>query len=247
MSSAASGSDASSRAEASRFYDDGNDIDQLYLVVPNHGRQGMLTGGVEASAKNSCSHELHIGGTITWTAESHVHYGDIDQTETVSGTAQIVILVKDSYLLIAERGGGSTYSYDYSNNFNCPSSHEAGTLESGAGVGGTERTDYSIAILNPGAPLGEDLHLQIIMPDYCGPPQGSSVDPSTPSFSGFPDCEEGGDQMYARFDGVENYVIDCPAIFGWGGVDSNTPNGSVTGHVTGTLRPLDGPHPTPPR
>lgn len=45
--------------------------------------------------------------------------------------------------------------------------------------------------------------------------------------------------MYARFDGVENYVIDCDAIVEFGGVDNTT--GTVTGHVSGMLSPLDGP------
>ena len=60
----------------------------------------------------------------------------------------------------------STYAYDYtSNRDDCPSSSEKGTLESQAGVGTTEEWDYSIATLNPGGPIGQDLSLQIIMAD----------------------------------------------------------------------------------
>ena len=58
-----------------------------------------------------------------------------------------------------------------------------------------------------------------------------------------PDCEPRGDQLTARFDGVENYVIDCDVI-AWGGASEFT--GTVSGHVSGVLSPLDGPHPTPP-
>ena len=37
--------------------------------------------------------------------------------------------------------------------------------------------------------------------------------------------------------GFENYVIDCDAT------ELGTP-GTVSGHISGTLRPLDGPHPS---
>lgn len=181
---------------------------------------------------------MYIGGTITWTAQSSQPVADTIHTQSVTGTAYVVIHVVTPFLLLAERDTGNTYSYDYSNNYSCPSSHEAGTLESQAGVGTTDEWDYSIATLNPGGPLGEDLHLQILMPDYCGPTMGGDVDRSRPYFSGFPDCEPLGDQLYARFDGVENYVIDCDVI-GFGGVTADT--GTVSGHVSGTLSPLDGP------
>jgi hypothetical protein len=193
-----------------------------------------------ATPEPSNEGDLYIGGTITWTAQAtKTDVGTDPMVQTVTGTANIVIHVLTPYLLLAERDGGSTYSYDYTNNYDCASSHEEGTLESQAGVGGTEDWDYSIATLNPGAPLGEDLHLQILMPDYCGPSMGGEVDKTRPYFSGFPDCEPSGDQLWARFDGVENYVIDCDAVFGFSGVDNNI--GQVTGHVSGTLSPLDGP------
>jgi hypothetical protein len=72
---------------------------------------------------------------------------------------------------------------------------------------------------------------------------GGDVDPLRTHIQGFPDCEPAGDQIIARFDGVENYVIDCDVI-GWG--LANEYGGIVSGHVSGVLRPLDGPHPTPP-
>ncbi len=232
----------------------GEDVRFLQAVISNHvvaraGNYPDFAKGVKGQykiiAKDQCDpRELHFGGTITWTVESSVTIGDQVQTQSVSGTADVVIHVLDPYLLLAERDDHSTYSYDYSNSYNCASTHESGTLESGAGVGDSDFTDYSIGILNPGAPIGEDLALQIIIPDYCGPSMGSDVDTTRPFFEGFPDCEPGGDQLYARFDGVENYVIDCPAVYQWNGVNSTT--GTVTGHVSGTIHPLDGTHPTPP-
>ena len=67
---------------------------------------------------------------------------------------------------------------------------------------------------------------------------GRRRDKTRPYLNGLPDCEPTGDQLYDRFDGVENYVIDCDEVFGFSGVDNNT--GQVSGHVSGTLRPLDG-------
>jgi hypothetical protein len=155
----------------------------------------------------------------------------------------VVIHVVTPYLLLAEREDHSTYSYDWESNVElCTSSHEEGTLESQAGVGTTEDWDYSIGTLNPGGPLGQDLHLQIILSDYCGPSMGGDVVPGSFYIQGFPDCEPQGDQLFARFDGVENYVIDCD-VTGFGPADEFS--GTVTGHVSGVLRPLDGPHPTP--
>ncbi len=230
------------------------DVDTaLFVVVSNHAfdRVGnapsevkRVDGNYTIESKDECDPvDLHIGGTITWTAQTSVVQGEL-QTQSVSGTADVVIHVIDPYLLIAERDDHSTYSYDYSNNYNCAASHEEGTLESYAGQpDGAERWDYSIAALNPGGPLGEDLYLQILMPDYCGPSMGGNAEPGSVHFEGFPDCEPTGDQLIARFDGVSNYVIDCD-VFGFSGVDNNF--GEVSGHVSGVLRPLDGPHPTPP-
>jgi hypothetical protein len=62
---------------------------------------------------------------------------------------------------------------------------------------------------------------------------GGDVDRLRPFFSGFPDCEPQGDQIIARFDGVENYVIDCDVV-GWG--VANEFSGAVSGHVSGVRR-----------
>jgi hypothetical protein len=179
--------------------------------------------------------DLRIGGTITWTATA-TDESNPSTTESVTGTAFVVIHVVNPYLLLAEREDMSTYSYDYtSNRRDCPSTHEEGTLESQVGVGTTDEWDYSIGTLNPGGPIGEDLHLQIIIPDYCGPSMGGDVDRSRGYVQGFPDCEPRGDQLFARFDGVDTYVIDCDVI-GYGNANEFT--GTVSGHVSGTLRPL---------
>lgn len=208
--------------------------------APTAGTSGQPTPPRTPVPSQSEEPDLYIGGTITWTAQVSQPVADTIHTQSVSGTADIVIHVVIPSLLLAERVPGSTYSYDYTNNYDCASSHEEGTLESQVGVGTTDEWDYSIATLNPGGRLGEDLHLQIFMPDYCGPSLGGDAG-RIPDFDGFPDCEPTGDQMYARFDGVESYVIDCDAIVEFGGVDNNI--GTVTGQVSGTLHPLAGPQP----
>src|SRR6185503_5964846 len=114
-----------------------------------------------------------------------------------TGTAYVVIHVVNPSLLLAERDTGNTYNYDYSNNYGCGSSHEEGTLESQVGVGTTDFWDYSIATLNVNGRLGEDLPLSIHMPDYCGPSLGGDAG-RVPDYDGFPDCEPGGDQLFAR-------------------------------------------------
>ena len=189
------------------------------------------------TADPSAEADMYIGGTITWTAQATKQDPGLPaQVQSVTGTADIVIYVVTPSLLLAERDTGNSYSYDYSNSFNCPSSHEEGTLESQVGVGTTDEWDYSIATLNPGGTLGQDLHLQVLMADYCGPSMGGEVDKSRPYFNGFPDCEPLGDQLFARFDGVDSYVIDCDAVYSFNSIDNNI--GIVTGHVSGTLSPV---------
>ena len=234
---------------------DAEDVDTvLAVVISNHayGRTGdrpdsgqRVKGNYKIESKDKCDErELHIGGTITWEATATDEFGDPPRMDTVSGRMDVIIHVVTPYLLLAEREDHSTYSYDYTTNLElCPSSHEEGTLESQAGVGTTDEWDYSIGTLNPGGPLGEDMHLQIILSDYCGPSMQGDVEPGSFYIQGFPDCEEGGDELFARFDGVENYVIDCDVV---GFSNANEFTGTVTGHVSGVLRPLDGPHPTPP-
>ena len=225
----------------------------LAVVISNHayGRSGdrpdmaqAVKGNYSIESKDKCDErDLHIGGRITWEATAIADYGDPPRTESVSGSMDVVIHVVTPYLLLAEREDHSTYSYDYTSNVElCTSSREEGTLESQAGVGTTDEWDYSIGTLNPSGPLGEDLHLQLILSDYCGPSMQGDVEPGSFYIQGFPDCEPQGDQLIARFDGVENYVIDCDVV-AWG--VANEFGGTISGHVSGNLRPLDGPHPTP--
>jgi hypothetical protein len=192
------------------------------------------TAAATGTADPSAEADMYIGGTITWTAQATKQdIGLPEQVQSVTGTADVVIHVVTPSLLLAERDTGNRYSYDYANNFSCPSSHEEGTLESQVGVGTSDDWDYSIATLNPGGTLGDDLHLQILMPDYCGPSMGGEVDKSQAYFNGFPDCEPLGDQLLARFDGVDSYVIDCDAVYSFNSIDNSI--GTVTGHVSGTL------------
>jgi len=113
----------------------------------------------------------------------------------------------------------------------------------GGGVGEVQQTDYSIGMLNVGGRLGEDLYLSINIPDYCGPSMGGDVSGDYYGFQGFPHCALNS-QTIARFDGKENYVIDCDVVE-WAGY-TNDNGGIVSGHISGTLHILDGPHPTPP-
>jgi hypothetical protein len=204
--------------------------------APSATTNGQPTPARTVGSEPTDEPDLYIGGTITWTA-SATDESDPPLSATVSGAADVVIHVIIPSLLLAEREPASTYSYDYGNSWGCPSSHEEGTLESQVGVGTTDEWDFSIGTLNPGGRLGEDLHLQIFMPDYCGASLGIDAG-RVPDFDGFPDCEPLGDQLFARFDGVENYVIDCDVI-AWS--VANELVGTVSGHVSGTLSPLAAP------
>lgn len=199
----------------------------------------VVTARPSATTAPTAEEDFYIGGTITWTAQTSEPVADTIHTQSVSGTAHVVIHVITPYLMLAERDTGNTYSYDYANNYNCGGSHEEGTLESQAGVGSTDDWDYSIATLNPFGVPGSDLNFSIAMPDYCGASMGGTVDRTVPFFNGFPDCEPTGDQLYARWDGVDSYVLDCDAIVEFNGVDNNI--GTATGHVEGTLTTVAAP------
>ena len=228
-----------------------DDIDAVLLVVSNRGRQQPLTGSVEASAKQTCSNDRHLGGTITWSRESHEIISDWERHITVSGTAQIVILVRDTgyrYDMTVERGSGSTYNYDYTltetDDEGCET-RETGTLETYAGVPDADFGDWSIGRLNPTGDLFEDLDLSFAIRDWCGPQMGKDIPEElrNRTFDGFLDCpEDSFSRLAARFDGSSSYVIDCSYEFDRS-VDSLTHFGS--GQVSGTLVMLDGPHPTP--
>jgi hypothetical protein len=205
---------------------------------PATATPGLQTPTTTHGETPATGEDYYLGGTITWTA-SGTDNSDPVLIESSSGTANVVIHVINPYLILAEREGHSTYSYDYSSNTDiCPASHEEGTLESQAGVGGDGATDYSIGTLNVGGPAGEDLSLTIDMPDYCGASTGANPPQAFADFQGFPDCEPGGDQLFARYDGVDSYVIDCDVI-GYG--PANEFVGTASGHVSGTLTPVEAP------
>lgn len=222
----------------------------LAVVISNHSfaRNGNgpdlnqeVRGNYTIESKNKCDkRDLHLGGRITWNATTTERLGF---PESVSGSADVVIHVVTSSLLVAERDDHSTYNYEYTSVEDpprCPVSVESGTLESGGGTSGGAPTDYSIGKLNVGGRLGEDLYLDITMFDYCGPARFGDVGTDYYAFQGFPECALNG-QVVAKFDGKENYVIDCDVI-GWGGGSA-----AASGHISGVLRIIDGPHPTPRR
>ena len=236
--------------------DPGDDIDQVYLVVSNHARDGNVTGVVEASAKDKCSGDKHFGGTINWTTEATViidRSPDLPNWErhvTLTGTMQVVLLVHDTgyhYELSAERDGGSTYSYDYSihetEGDQCDT-HETGVLETYVGGPDGFPGDWSYGQLNVIGGLFEDLDLGISIQDWCGAQMGMDVPEELQNapILGFPLCPEGSGFLTATFDGTSSYLIDCSYQY-----DNSQPRYTDTGsvHVSGRLQMLDGPHPTP--
>ena len=219
----------------------------LALVISNHAvaraadsgdPEEFVSGNYTIESKDKCDErELHLGGRITWNAAIT---DELVGTQSVSGTADVVIHVTESRL-IAELEDHSTYSYDFTGPPDqCASSHEAGTLDTlGREYGPAGPLDYSGGMLIVDGWLGQDIRLHLYAHDYCGPSMGDSVSGTAYGVFGFPFCEQPG-FVTARFDGVQSYVIDCDVI-GWGGGSA-----PVSGHFSGVLRLLDGPHPTPP-
>ena len=186
------------------------------------------------SESEAASGDSWIAGTIMWTADSHAVVGETLERH-VTGTARVVLHVESPYLLTAERGGGSIYEYDYSDNSLCAGSHEKGTLESSAG--GFGRTDYSIGILNATGTVGEDLGLYFSMPDWCGGPLGKNVPDTAVGISGFPGCQPGGSNVPSTYAGSGTYTVDCTPTTWIEG------NATVTGRIQGSLQTLDSPPP----
>ncbi|MDL2334638.1 MAG: hypothetical protein QFC55_01225, partial [Chloroflexota bacterium] len=214
--------------------DPGDDIDQVYLVASNHARDGNVTGIVEASAKESCTGPSYVGGTITWTAELSERVGpDLTIVTSVSGSAQLVLLAEKSYGFTAERGGGSTYTYDYSVSNCTPTAHLSGTLETSA----QGQPDGSTIgdVLIQGAP-GHDIAVALLFNDeWEATCSGFTSTMGTPE--SFPGCAP-QTWVAAKFDGVENYNIDCNSSV-------TAPGYTLTGRVSGTLHPIEGPPPSP--
>jgi hypothetical protein len=237
----------------------------LNIVISNHAfdRSGDLPdttksvkGNYTIEAKNKCDErELHLGGTITWSRESTLilrtpETPDWERHVTVSGRADVVLLVTDSgysYRLMAERDGGSTYSYDYSfhetDGEDCDS-HETGTLETYAGVPDADFGDWSIGRLNPIGGLFEDVTLDFAIHDWCGPSMGKNIPDELRNrgFDGFIRCPEDEFQLTAEFDGSSTYIVNCSYEYDRS-MEDDTDTGN--GQVSGTLTIIDGPHPTP--
>jgi hypothetical protein len=220
-------------------------VDGAILVIANHSWAAaeILTGSYKLLPSDKPCEEnkdLHLGGLITWNASSPGRFG---YPENTSGSAHVVLHVVTHSLLVAERdeqNDHSTYKYEYSSDDErCSSSSESGTLESGGGVGEVGATDYSIGTLNvSGDGLWHDLYLYINMRDYCGPSRGGDLGTDYFGFQGFPSCETGPYPIIARFDGTDSYIIECNV--------TNWDNVEASGHISGILKMLDGPHPTPP-
>jgi hypothetical protein len=236
-----------------------DNVDAVILVIANHSWADAetLSGSYKLlpTAKPCDESQLHLGGTISWSRESTLILRspgspDWERHVTVSGQAQIVLKLTDTgyhYELIAERDGGSTYSYDYSfhetnGTENCDS-HEVGTLETWGGVPDADFGDWSIGQLNPTGGLFEDITLDLNIWDYCGPNMGKNIpDPRPRQFEGFIKCPEDEFQLTAEFDGGTSYVVDCSYQYDRS-LEADTDTGS--GEVHGTLTIIDGPHPTP--
>jgi hypothetical protein len=246
------------------------DVSYFQVVISNHvvARNGDFPdfskhahGSYTIEAKNKCEERpLHLGGTISWSRESRliIHrqpdLPDWERHVTVSGTANVVILVTDTgyiYDMTVERGSGSTYSYNYEfREFGDPETeecitHETGTLETYAGVPDADFGDWSIGRLNPIGGLFEDIILDFEIRDWCGPQMGRNIPEElrNKTFVGFITCPEDEFDLTAEFDGTSSYVVDCSYTYDRSVAGSTTDTGS--GSVSGTLTILDGPHPTP--
>jgi hypothetical protein len=211
-----------------------DNIDAVVLVVSNHGREQPLNGSVEASAKDSCSGPSYVGGTITWNAKVTQRISpDLTIVTTVSGRAELVLLAEKNYGFTAERGGGSTYAYDYDVSNCTPIGHLAGTLETSTQSQPAGSTIGTVLI--QGAP-GQDLGIALLFNDeWEATCSGFTSTEGTPD--SFPGCGP-DDWVTAKFDGVENYNIDCETsktAFGY----------TLASHVNGTLHPLEATPPSP--
>jgi len=161
---------------------------------------------------------------------------------TVSGSVELVLHGDAGGTWVAERGEGSSYTYEITVAGCSPDGHLTGVVESGVGFIDPE---WHIGIVNavgarPRTEDDLDLHISFydeweitcVDPGVTGGKYTTTT--SAPALS-FPGC---GQQNFvtAYFDGVENYVIDC---------DVAVPGSNISGHISGTLHPLGGPPPTP--
>ncbi len=215
--------------------DDGDDIDQVYVVVSNHARQGNVSGFLEAGAKNSCDPEPYLAGTISWNAFYPAGF-EQERATTVTGSISVVLHGDSGGTWVAERGSGSTYSYDVTIEGCSPVVHQSGDVETGVGTFEPEWHIANLLSLGARPRSDDDLNMSLTFWDQtditCISPYDGQPYPTRFDSVGlvFPGCLE--DNIVAVFDGVENYVVDC---------DSSTSSrgNDVTGSVTGTLHPLE--------
>lgn len=169
----------------------------------------------------------HVGGTITWDALITEQVSpDFIITTTVKGTINLVMLAERSYGFTAERGGGSTYTYDYTVSNCSPAGHFTGALETsvqGQPVGSTIGN-----VLPQGAP-GQDMALAIQFNDEWQATCEVSTSMHPTPFA-FPGCHP-ETWVDAPWKG-DIYVINCETSLDAGSLKES-------GHVSGTLHPLD--------
>lgn len=172
----------------------------------------------------------YVGGTITWDAVTTSGAGADPTIVTVSGRADLVLLAEKSYGFTAERGGGSTYSYDYTLSHCTPTAHPKGTLETST-QGAPEGSTIADALIQ-GSP-GHDLSIALLFND-----QWEATCYGSTSLEGmfeqFPGCGPPDGWVPATFDGLGIYVIECET-------STNLPDLKRTGHISGTLHQIAGP------
>jgi hypothetical protein len=215
--------------------DPGQDIDAIYLVVSDHSTTDPLVGYVEASAKETCSGAIHVGGTIAWDATTTSTYGDTPTTDTVSGSMHMILASEDGGPFTLEQGPDSSYSYDYDTSGCSPTGHFAGVLK--ALDAQTEPTTGIGKVIPQGKP-GQDLPLTV----YFGDKWTRSCNGSDPYEDGalhaFPGCAPAS-FITGLFDSNSNsYNFRCETLQDEGGYH-------VSGHITGTFTLLDSQSPAP--
>jgi hypothetical protein len=151
----------------------------------------------------------------------------------VTGRLELMLHDKGGGLWEAERGEGSTYTYDVSISDCAPDAHLGGVVESGIGA---VEPDWHIALMNAqetdvgDAPdLGMDVRVFDEWEVACtyggqtSPPSAVSVP------AAFPGCTEDF-RVKFRNDGNGRWSVGCDvAVPFW------------TGHIAGELHPIEGP------
>ena len=119
--------------------DPGWDIDTGYLVASNHGTQGLATGTVEISAKNSCTEDVRLHGTFTG------HYSDFLQDTTV--TFDVIVIwnrPNDIHDMLNFQYESGSYTFDTTVGGVC-----GGTLLGGRPNGAMDRRQHRVDLRRP--------------------------------------------------------------------------------------------------